>query len=138
MWTARTNAWSTVALAVLMALPLSAWSGAAAVAGQGTSEHFLGQAETRNNDGCPAPFHATPSCRTATPKTAERMLRHPVTLRSEVCPDPFDAATKCGVCDHPRELGEARWAHARDLVCVCSSPERHVDRRDCAVYGWPR
>ena len=105
MWTARTNAWSTVALAVLMALPLSAWSGAAAVAGQGTSEHFLGQAETRNNDGCPAPFHATPSCRTATPKTAERMLRHPVTLRSEVCPDPFDAATKCGVATVP-----ANWA----------------------------
>ena len=96
-------------------------AGAAAVAGQGTSDHFLDHPEERNNDGCPAPFHATPSCRTATPKTAERMLRHPVILRNEACPDPFDTATKCGVA-RPRELGEARWAHAEIWYASVPAP----------------
>jgi pimeloyl-ACP methyl ester carboxylesterase len=99
MWKARTKIWSLiVAWAVLVALAVFAWSAAAGVVSSR-------QPATPKSETCPAPFAATPSCRTATPKSAERMLEHPVTLRSEACPEPFDATTSCGVATVP-----ADWA----------------------------
>jgi pimeloyl-ACP methyl ester carboxylesterase len=78
-----------------------------------------GGAAGASSETCPAPFLATPSCRTASPRTAERMLRqHPVTLRSEACPEPFGATTSCGVATVP-----ADWAkpHGRTLAIFYAS-----------------
>jgi hypothetical protein len=97
MWTARTKGCSLVAWVVLMAFAAFAWSAAAGA----SAGHPLAQ----KSAACPAPFHATPSCRTATRESAERMLRHPVTLKSEACPAPFDAKTSCGFATVP-----ADWA----------------------------
>ncbi len=99
MWTARTKTLSLItALAALLAFAAFVWGGAA---GAASARHPA----PPKSEACPAPFAATPSCRTATPKSAERMLKHPVTLRSEACPAPFDATTSCGVATVP-----ADWA----------------------------
>ena len=99
MWAARTMSLSLIAaLAALVAFAAFSWSGAA---GAASARHPV----PPKSETCPAPFAATPSCRTATPKSAERMLKHPVTLRSEACPEPFDATTSCGVATVP-----ANWA----------------------------
>jgi pimeloyl-ACP methyl ester carboxylesterase len=99
MWKARTTSWSLIAAWVaLVAFAVFAWSGVGGAAS-------VRQPSTPKSEACPASFAATPSCRTATPKTAERMLKHPVTLRSEACPEPFDATTSCGVATVP-----ADWA----------------------------
>jgi pimeloyl-ACP methyl ester carboxylesterase len=85
----------------------------AAFASSGAAEpRPLKHPGTSKHESCPAPFHATPSCRTATPKSAERMLRHPIALTTEACPAPFDATTTCGFATVP-----ANWAkpHGRTL-----------------------
>src|SRR6266508_4078666 len=99
MWTVRTRGWILIAAwAALVSSAVFAWSDAAGAAS-------TRQPATLRSETCPAPFAATPSCRTATPKTAERMLKHPITLMSEACPEPFDATTRCGVATVP-----ADWA----------------------------
>jgi pimeloyl-ACP methyl ester carboxylesterase len=93
MSTARTPGFALVASAAALVTLIAAAAASGGAAGA-------------SSETCPAPFLATPSCRTASPQTAERMLRqHPVTLRSEACPEPFDATTSCGVATVP-----ADWA----------------------------
>jgi pimeloyl-ACP methyl ester carboxylesterase len=99
MWTVRAKGSTRIVVWVaLMTLAASAWS---IGAGAASARH----PSALESEACPAPFAATPSCRTATPKSAERMLEHAVTLRGEACPEPFAATTSCGIATVP-----ADWA----------------------------
>src|SRR4051812_11860443 len=86
-----------IGLLVLAALGPNGATAARASSGERVRIH--------GTDRCPAPFHASSSCRTSSPRSAERMLRRPVALTEEACPPPFEATTSCGTAIVP-----ANWA----------------------------